>query len=57
LLSAGITYPKTFAGWMSCLAAGIPFLKNDLVTNLLYSGVFFGGYVLMQKYAEKKAVA
>jgi len=57
LLSAGITYPKTFAGWMSCLAAGIPFLKNDLVTNLLYTGVFFGGYVLLQKYAEKKAVA
>lgn len=57
LLSSGITYPKTFAGWMSCLAAGIPFLKNDLITNLVYSGVFFGGYVLLEKYAFKNASA
>lgn len=55
LLSGGLTYPKTFDGWMSCLAAGIPFLKNDIITNMVYSGVFFGGYVLLEKYAFKNA--
>lgn len=57
LLDSSLTYARSFSGWMSCLAAGIPFLKNDLLTNLVYSAVFFGGYVLLQKYAFKNAVA
>lgn len=50
-------YVKSFSGYMNCLAAGIPFLKNGLIADLVFSGVFFGGYVLMEKYAFKKTVA
>ncbi len=51
------TYAKNFGGWMNCLEAGIPFLKNGVATDIVYSGVFFGGYDLLQKFAFKKAVA
>ena len=54
---AGGTYARSFSGWMDCLAAGIPFLKNGLAADLVYSAVFFGGYVLLRKFAFKKAVA
>lgn len=57
LLDTSLTYPKNFAGWMSCLTAGIPFLKNDVVTNLVYSGIFFGGYALLAKYAFRSQTA
>ena len=52
------TYANSFSGYMDCLAAGVPFLKNNLIADLLYSAVFFGGYVLLEKYAlNNKAVA
>lgn len=51
------TYARNFIGWESCLAAGIPFLKNALAADLVYSAVLFGGYVLLEKYAFKKALA
>jgi len=57
LLDTSLTYPKTAAGFMSCLTAGIPFLKNDILTNLLYSGVFFGGYAYLERYSFNKKVA
>ena len=51
------TYTQNFSGWLNCLAAGIPFLKNGLAADLVYSALFFGGFVLMEKYAFKKVVA
>ncbi len=51
------TYATSFSGYMDCLAAGIPFLKNNIPADLVYSGVFFGGYALLKEYAFKKAVA
>ncbi len=51
------TYAANFSGWVNCLAAGIPFLKNGLAADLVYSALFFGGYVLLEKYTFKKALA
>jgi hypothetical protein len=51
------TYAPSFSGYMDCLAAGIPFLEKGIVADLVFSGVFFGGYVLLGKYAFKKSVA
>jgi hypothetical protein len=51
------TYAQNFSGWINCLAAGIPFLKHGLASDLVYSGLFFGVYVLLEKYAFKKVVA
>jgi hypothetical protein len=51
------TYAQNFGGWVNCLAAGIPFLKNGLAADLVYSSLFFGGFVLMEKYASRKVIA
>ncbi len=51
------TYANNFQGWVNCVAAGIPFLKNGLAADLVYSTVLFGGYVLLRKWAASKAVA
>lgn len=56
-------YPKTLPGLMTCYAAGIPFIKGTLLGNLLYSGVLFGSFVLLQKkfpvlqYTKKEIVS
>lgn len=42
-------YPKSFAGLMAAFAAGIPFIKGTLLGNLVYSGVLFGSFALLQK--------
>ena len=35
-------YPNTLAGWLSCYAAGIPFLLRSIAANLIFSVVAFG---------------
>lgn len=39
---SGNMYPKTMNGLMACYTAGIPFFKNTLLGDLLYTGVLFG---------------
>jgi len=48
-LGTDIAYTKDMAGLMSCYAAGIPFLKNTLASQFLFSGLFFGGFELLKK--------
>jgi hypothetical protein len=45
-LAGNIGYPKTLAGLGSCFAAAIPFFKNDLISSLVFSAVFFALPVL-----------
>jgi len=33
-------YPKTFDGLMLCYVAGLPFLRNTLMSTILYTGLF-----------------
>jgi hypothetical protein len=42
----GTTYPQTLAGLGECYAAALPFFRNTVAGDLLYSGVFFGLYAL-----------
>lgn len=42
------TYSRGFSGWMNSLIAGLPFLKNSMIADLVYSGVLFGGYALLR---------
>lgn len=44
------TYPHTGTGLMACYAAGIPFFKYTLLSNLMYSAILFGAFELAQKY-------
>jgi len=44
-------YPQNIAGLIECYAAGLPFLNNAMLGNLVYSSVFFGGfYLIKQRY-------
>lgn len=40
--ASGMMYPKSGAGLIAAYTAGLPFLLNSLLANLLYSGVLFG---------------
>lgn len=41
-------YPKTLAGLIDCYVAGIPFFRNMLLGDLLYSTLLFGGFALAE---------
>lgn len=41
-------YSQNVTGLLSCYAAGVPFLKGTLVGDLVYAGVLFGSFALMQ---------
>lgn len=45
-LAGNIVYPKTLAGLGACYAAAIPFFRNDLVSTLVFSAIFFAVPVL-----------
>ncbi|MFZ4059337.1 MAG: DUF6580 family putative transport protein [Ferruginibacter sp.] len=49
-----LPYAKTWDGLMQCYIAGIPFLKGSFYATFLFSGVFFGGYQLISKWANAK---
>lgn len=58
--AGNIGYPKTLAGLDSCFAAAIPFFRNDLVSSLMFSAVFFAVPVLAGyagRAAEQKRAA
>ncbi len=42
-------YPKTWGGYFTSLVAAIPYERNFLVGTLVYSGIFFGGFELLQR--------
>ena len=51
-------YPQNFSGYIGSLVGGLPFLRTGVIADLVYSGVLFGTYYLVQHYAfNKKAVA
>ena len=43
------TYTRDFAGLLNCYAEGIPFLKNTIASQFLFSGLFFGAFELLKK--------
>jgi len=43
-------YPKTVEGLVSCYVAAIPFFRNTLVGDGVYTLVLFGGFALAQRY-------
>ncbi len=57
LLSVDAIYPKTIAGLSACYAAGLPFYRNALMGDLLWSAVLFGCYELFQLKSPKLAKA
>lgn len=50
-------YESGISGWVKCMVAGLPFVKTGILTDLIFSVLFFGGYFLAFKgFAGKKPV-
>ena len=49
LLYPTTLYPHTLQGIMASYTAGIPFFKNAMLGDLIYSGILFGSYELFFK--------
>jgi hypothetical protein len=47
-------YPHTFAGLMTCYAAGLPFYRNDLVSTAIVAGLAFGVPQLIKQHEAGK---
>jgi hypothetical protein len=41
-------YPKTLQGLVACYLAAIPFFRNTLLGDLLYTAILFGGFALLE---------
>jgi hypothetical protein len=50
-------YPKTWAGLVSCFTLALPFFRNTLIGDLVYTGALFGAYEAVMVYADKKILA
>jgi hypothetical protein len=46
---ASSVYPQTLAGLAACYVAAIPFFQNTLAGDLFYTGLLFGGFVLLER--------
>ena len=47
--ASGTWYPKTSAGLLLAYEMGIPFFRNMALGDLIFTGVMFGAWVLVQK--------
>jgi len=51
-------YPKTLNGLMACYAAGLPFFRHTVVSDLLFTAAFFGiGYLVARERATSASLA
>jgi hypothetical protein len=42
-------YPKNISGLIACYTAGLPFFKNTIMGDLVYTGVLFGAFEFAQR--------
>ena len=45
----GDMYPRTLAGLVTCFTMALPFLRNQMAGDLLYTAVLFGGFALLER--------
>jgi hypothetical protein len=45
-------YSKDIAGFINCYVAAIPFYRNTLMGDLFFTGLFVGGYELVQYFLK-----
>ena len=44
-----VWYPRTIAGFANCYVMALPFLRNTLAGNLIFSAILFGSYEMAGK--------
>jgi len=42
-------YPRTWAGLVECYVAALPFFRNTLASDVVYSAALFGGHALLTR--------
>lgn len=52
----GSLYPKTLSGLLLCYSYALPFFRNTIIGDLLYTGVFFGGYEVFIHYLRAQQI-
>ena len=50
-------YPRTWAGLVECYVAAVPFFRNTLASDVLYSAALFGGYALLARWFVRPSAA
>lgn len=45
----GTTYAKTASGLLACYIAAIPFFGNTLVSDMLFTAIFFGAFAIAER--------
>jgi hypothetical protein len=53
----GTLYPKTLEGLIACYVAAIPFFQNTVAGDLLYTGVLFGLFEVIERYVRRPSAA
>jgi hypothetical protein len=53
--ASGWGYPRTLGGLGACLAAGVPFYRNDLLSTSIVCGLAFGVPVLVRRMNAARA--
>jgi hypothetical protein len=51
----GTLYPKTVVGLVEAYVMGLPFFRNTLIGDLLYAGLFFGGYAAVKRFYQVRS--
>ena len=46
-------YPRTWAGLVECYVAALPFFRNTLASDALYSAALFGGHALLTRFLAR----
>lgn len=49
-------YPHTLNGLKDCFILALPFFRNTLAGDLVYSGAIFGAYELVLKYSARRTL-
>jgi len=47
--NGGYQRPRTFTGLIQCLADGLPFYQNSLISTVVFGALLFGGYAILEK--------
>ena len=56
--ASGTMYPMTTTGLATCYAMGLPFFRNALISDMLFTCAFFGlGYLLNRERAASSSLA
>jgi uncharacterized membrane protein YhhN len=55
--NGGYQRPKTFSGFLQCMADGIPFYQNSILGTIVFSAILFGGYSLLITAINQKQQA